>query len=157
MRWVYKIEESVIGITMLVTTAVLFMNVVLRYFFNANTTWAEEFIRFAMIWITFVGSSVCFRKGMHVGIDLLLSFTSNLVSRMIRIVVSVLALIFMVFLIKYGIDLVRFSIQTGQITPAMEIPLFWVYLGIPIGSFLSFIHLLKITFDLLRNKVEEQI
>lgn len=152
MKLIKKIEENVIGTAMLVALVILFINVVLRYFFNANTTWAEEFIRYAMIWITFIGASVCFRRGMHVGIDFLLTLTSKSVTKIIQFVVTILCIVFMGFLMVYGLKLVEFSVQSGQITPALRIPIFWVYLAIPVGSFLSFIHLVVIAFNTIKTK-----
>jgi C4-dicarboxylate transporter DctQ subunit len=151
MKWIERIEENVIGVSLLVVTFVLVINVFLRYIFNASSTWAEEFIRYVMIWITFIGSSVCFRRGIHVGIDFILSFTSKRASRFIHMFVTLMSILFMSFMLKYGLDLFLFSKNSGQITPAMQIPLYWVYLAIPLSSFLSIIHLIRILVNLIRN------
>jgi C4-dicarboxylate transporter DctQ subunit len=151
MKWIERIEENVIGVSLLFATLMLCINVTLRYLFNANLTWAEELIRYVMIWITFIGSSVCFRRGMHVGIDFILSFTSKSTSRFIHIFVAFMSVIFMLFMFKYSLDLFLFTKNTGQITPALQIPLYWVYLAIPLSSFLSIIHLISILVKLIRN------
>lgn len=135
----------------MVATALLFVNIVLRFFFDANTSWAEEFIRYAMIWITFIGASICFRKGIHVGVDLLINSLPEKGKRILQIYINVLAGIFMVFLIKYGFDLVSFSVSTGQISPSLQVKTFWIYLAIPLGAILSMIHLTIQTYNLIRK------
>lgn len=142
MRWLFKIEEAVLGLSIILATLVLFINIVLRYFFSANTTWAEEFIRYVMIWITFIGCSVCFGRGLHVGIDFFLEFVTKKWNAIIGIFVKVISIILMLFLIIFGAELVKFSFNSGQITPSLQIKMFWIYLAIPVGGALSLIHLL---------------
>lgn len=151
MKWLFKIEEAFLGISIISATLVLFVNIVLRYVFSANTIWAEEFIRYAMIWITFVGCSVCFGRGLHVGIDFFLEFVTKKWSIIIGIFVNVISIILMVFLIIFGFELVNFSYNSGQITPSLQIKMFWIYLAIPTGGVLSLIHLLLKLFEEIKK------
>ncbi|RKQ29285.1 TRAP transporter small permease [Oceanobacillus halophilus] len=141
MKWLYKIEEGFLAISIISATAVLFINIILRYFFQANTTWAEEFIRYAIIWMTFLGSSVCFGRGLHVGIDFFLEYVNEKWRNVIGIYVTLVSIVLMVFLIIYGMELVVFSMGTGQITPSMQIKMYWIYLAIPFGAAISIVHL----------------
>ena len=152
MQILRKTEDIFVGLTLLVATLLLFVNIVLRYFFAANTTWAEEFIRYAMIWIAFIGSSICFRRGIHVGVDLLMNSLGVKGKRVLTIYINILAVLFMGFLVKFGFDLVMFSINTGQITPSLKIKTFWIYLAIPVGAVLSILHIVVNTIQLLKEK-----
>lgn len=151
MKVLKKVEDFFVGISIIAATLLLFVNIVLRFFFDANTSWAEEFIRYAMIWITFIGASICFRKGIHVGVDLLINSLPEKGKRILQIYINVLAGIFMVFLIKYGFDLVSFSVSTGQISPSLQVKTFWIYLAIPLGAILSMVHLTVQTYNLIRK------
>ena len=62
MKLMNKIEENVIGIALLATTLIIFVNVIMRYFMNQSLTWAEEVVKYLMIWIAFIGGSTCFEK-----------------------------------------------------------------------------------------------
>lgn len=151
MKILKKVEDFFVGISILAATLVLFANIVLRFFFGANTSWAEEFIRYAMIWIAFIGSSICFRRGIHVGVDLLMNALSKKGKSFLQLYTNIIAIVFMGFLIKYGFDLVLFSMKTGQISPSLQIKTFWVYLAIPLGALLSIMHLVVQTYHLLRK------
>ncbi|MFB4167369.1 TRAP transporter small permease [Virgibacillus sp. JSM 102003] len=151
MRILKKAEDVFVGTALIAATLVLFVNIVLRYFFDANTTWAEEFIRYAMIWIAFIGSSICFRRGIHVGVDLLINSVSKAGKKVLQVYINIIAVVFMIFLIKFGFDLVIFSMDTGQITPSLEIKMYWIYLAIPVGAILSIVHIITQTINLLRN------
>ncbi|WP_226037837.1 TRAP transporter small permease [Aquibacillus saliphilus] len=152
MERLKKVEEVIIAMGLLVVTVLLFVNIVLRFGFSANRSWAEEFIRYVMIWITFIGASVCFRKGMHVGVDFLMDLLKGKTKKGLQLFVNLICIVFMVFLIRYSIELVLFTQNTGQITPSLQIPLYYVYLAIPVGSALSLVHLLIQTIQLIRNK-----
>ncbi|MDR2528670.1 MAG: TRAP transporter small permease [Synergistaceae bacterium] len=133
-------EESFIAIALLCSTAVLFLNVVLRYVFSKSLTWAEEFIRYSMIWISFIGSAACFKKGIHFGVDLILRVKSKWFVRAVKIFIETTGLVFCCFLLKFSLDLVFFSKQSGQISPAMQVPLWIVYAVIPFSAALAVIY-----------------
>lgn len=151
MKTFKKVEEGFIGVTMIAVVIMLTVNIILRFFFSAGITWAEEFIRYAIIWITFIGGAICFRRGIHVGIDLLMESLPEKGQKLLSLFINVLAIILMLLLIKYGIDLVLFSMNTGQLTPALQINMYWAYLAIPVGALLSLIHLLINTYGMIRQ------
>jgi C4-dicarboxylate transporter DctQ subunit len=134
------LEENSIALLLLVTTAILFINVILRYFFKMSLFWVEEFIRYAMIWISFVGAAVCFRRGIHFGVDLILRVKSRFFVRAVRIVIETACFVFCGFLLKYSVDLVLFSREMGQISPAMRVPLWVIYIIIPLTSLLALLY-----------------
>lgn len=130
-----RIEDVFSVVAFFLATLLIFMNVVLR-FIGHGTTWSEELIRYLIIWLTFIGSSICVRKNEHVSVDLLPEFLPEFWKKILFIVVNVIAIIFLLFITKYSIDLIAFSVQTGQISPALGIPMFTVYLILPIGFIL---------------------
>lgn len=154
MKFFEKIEENIIGIGLLTSVVLVFLNVILRYIFKSSSTWIEEAVRYLIIWVTFIGSAVCFRKSSHMGIDLIFSLTKGPVKKGIEIFGLIASLLFMGFLFKYGVDLVLFTKQSGQIAPSLEIKLFWVYMGIPLGAFLSGIDIIKVLVNKIKGNEE---
>ncbi len=157
MKWLEKFEEYLIAIVLLTVSAVLFVNVILRYGFNANSTWAEEFIRYGIIWVTFIGIAVGFRKEMHPGIDVIFTIVPKKMKKGVKIFATIASIICMGWLLKYGYDLCLFSFNSGQITPALQIKLYWVYAVIPIGSLFSLIHLIRILINQFKNNKEIEV
>lgn len=151
MKWVKRIEEAFVGICLISVTIILFVNIVLRYGFSANTNWAEELIRYVMIWITFIGSAICFRRSLHVGIDFFIDYLSKKWGSLIALFVNAASIIFMIFILYYGVELVTFSMNSGQITPSLQIQMYLIYLAMPIGAALSLIHLVINSFKLLKG------
>ena len=134
MKWLYRLENVTSGILILLVTAVLFINVILRFVFSSSLSWSEELIRYGFIWITFIGGAICVRTASHVKIDLIPNYLSENGKRILLIFTSFVALLFLVWLGKLGIDLVAFNYETGQKSPSLGIPIYYVYLAIPVGN-----------------------
>jgi C4-dicarboxylate transporter DctQ subunit len=129
-----RIEECIVAVGISSASVVLFVNVVLRYVFNSGWEWAEEVARYTIVWLVFLGGSICARKGMHLAVDALTVRMKPGGQRAVRIVVDAVCIVFCAFLVVCGKDLVDLARETEQLTAALEIPIYWVYLAIPTGG-----------------------
>ncbi len=128
------VEDLFCALSLLTTAVVLFVNVVLRYLFSASTSWAEELIRYLMLWITFIGGSICVRRGAHIRMDFLLTMLPRGVATALTRLVYLIAAGFCAALFWYGARLVGFTIELHQTSPAMGVPMWIPYLAMPLGS-----------------------
>jgi len=146
LRFLNKIEDIFCAASLLLTTIILFVNVVLRYAFSASTSWAEELIRYLMIWITFIGGGVCVRHSAHIRMDFLLSFLPKWAAGLLTRAVYLIAAGFCTALIVYSWQLVEFTIEMEQTSPAMGVPMWIPYLAMPLGSALMVLHFVIAAF-----------
>lgn len=51
----------------------VFLNVVLRTFFNSGLTWSEELSRYLFVFVTYIGAISAMRVNGHLGVDTLIS------------------------------------------------------------------------------------
>jgi TRAP-type C4-dicarboxylate transport system permease small subunit len=127
----------------------IFANVALRYLTDYSILWAEEASRYAMIWLTFIGSGLVLRYGGHIGIDTLQERLPAHAPA-IRAAIFALMLAFFVFMVWIG---ARYATLTwAQTTPVMGIPIGAVYLAMPIGFALMALHLLVMAAPYVRHK-----
>ena len=131
-----RLEEYFCVFGLLLLTGVLFANVVLRYVFASGLTWSEELIRFLMIWISFIGISMATRRGEQLAVDIALVYSGPALSRAIRLVVNAISCVFSLLLAYYGYLVVTTLSRSAQVSPAMGIPMYLVYLVIPISGVL---------------------
>ncbi|MCR5346486.1 MAG: TRAP transporter small permease [Fretibacterium sp.] len=146
-------EEAFCVAAFLVVSGVLFVNVVLRYAFSASTSWAEELIRYLMIWITFIGGCVCVRRGAHIRMDFIMTMMPRQVGLWLTRLVYVLAAAFCAALCWYGTRLMIFTVARGQTTPAMGLPMWLPYAAMPLGSALMALHFLQ---ELFRKEADAE-
>lgn len=121
---------------------IVFANVVLRYTTGDSIVWAEEVARHLMIWVTFLGAGLVLRFGGHVAIDNLHQAVSTRAARWLRTVVAVGIGVFCLVMTYFSVLYVwatRF-----QTTAATDIPISFIYLAMPMGFLLMFVHLLFI-------------
>ena len=117
-------------------TALVIMNVILRYVFNSGLSWSEEACRFLFIWVTFLGAILANDAALH-GEHMRMDFV---VEMFVEVVALLLVLVMLGTLFKGGIELVQGT--WPMLTSALRIPKGAVYLCAPIGFGYMFIQTL---------------
>jgi C4-dicarboxylate transporter DctQ subunit len=134
----------------------IFVNVVLRYWFLAPISWAEELTLYMMAWIVFVGSSVAIRTRGHIAIDLLPLALSPAGRHRLAIFIALVMLVFFAVFFYYSGQHTLRVYTTGQVTPVMQAPMWLAYLAMPAGSALMFLRTCQLLVRLLRERVKEE-
>ena len=107
--------------------------VVLRYVFNDPLTWSEEMARIVFIYLSFIGIGAAYGRRRHMFIDALIIVLPAKAKRAVQYVVTGIASAFLLAVImitaRSMVELYRMDITT----PALEYPMAFVYLIIPLG------------------------
>jgi len=108
--------------------------VVMRYFLNASTIWQTEFVIYALVASTFVGSPyVLLIKG-HVNVDLLPHYLGRKGRHALAMVASILGFSFCAVLTWKGYALFHEALTENWTTDTVwALPLWIPYLSIPVG------------------------
>ncbi|MGF1868736.1 MULTISPECIES: TRAP transporter small permease [Photobacterium] len=69
IKFLHKFEESAIGLLLVATTLLVFIEVVLRFVFNTGLLWAQELTLYMSAWMVLMGASWGIREGAHIGVD----------------------------------------------------------------------------------------
>jgi TRAP-type C4-dicarboxylate transport system permease small subunit len=104
-----------------------------RYFFNYSISGTEEMARFAQMWMVLVGAGVAMRLGRHVAIDVLVTFLPVVVSRVLNGFIAVGSLWFLYLIFVAALPLME--VGKFETSPALEIPMWTMYLSLMVGSF----------------------
>jgi len=120
-----------------------------RHILGAPSAFTDELARYLMIWVGVLGTSYVSGKNMHVAIDVLPSRSSERKQKIFKRMVYVLIILFALFaMVLGGIRLVYISYLLGQKSPALQIPLAFVYTVVPLSGLLIIYYKLV---DLLKN------
>ena len=105
------------------------------------SSFTDELARYSLVWLGILGAAYVAVQKMHLAIDLLSHNISEknrlLVSIFIELCIFLFALVVMVI---GGIRLVAITLQLEQISAALQIPLGYVYLVLPISGTLMVIY-----------------
>ena len=152
-RLLSRAEEVFVGAAMAFSAALLFLNVVLRYWFLAPISWAEELSLYLVVWMVFVGASVATRTRGHIAIDLLALALSPANRRLLSLGVGLLVLIFLAFFVYYSAGHTLRIRASGQLTPVMLAPMWITYLAMPAGGALMFLRACQVWWRVYRAPV----
>jgi C4-dicarboxylate transporter DctQ subunit len=127
-----KLINAIIIVLLMAMTVVIFYQVVLRYGFDSSNIWAEEFARYAFIWVVLLGSACAIRRYQHIRIDFALAAMSPSMRKFVDLFNYIAIAAFLGVLGWYGIAI---SMRTGnQLSAGLHIPMSVMYLSIPISA-----------------------
>ena len=128
-----KLEEYVLCASLVVTTLIIFVQVIMRSVFNSSLTWSEELTRYIFIWQIWMGVSIAQKDKAHIKVEILKSFVKNQkFLAVVDVIATILLIAFNIFLVTSGIDLVQQMITRGNVSSAM--PMWIVYIVLPLAS-----------------------
>ena len=124
-----------LGLTM---TAVVILQVFCRYVLNYSLFWSEELARFLLVWLTFLGATVAYRRSMHPSVDIIFRRLSRKARGWTQRFVHVIVILFSIIMIWYGCSFSYFvRLQT---TPALALPKWVIFSIIPISGVIFLLH-----------------
>jgi TRAP-type C4-dicarboxylate transport system permease small subunit len=130
--------------------------VVSRYFLGISTSFTDELARFLFIWVSLLGAAYVFGKRGHIAITGLIEFLPAGVRRITDTATALLVVIFSaVILGGGGFILVGKAVQLGQVSPAMLLPIGYVYSVIPISGAVTAMYALLVVAELWTGEVTE--
>lgn len=138
-----------LGFAMSVVVAI---QVFCRYVLNYSLFWSEELARYLLVWLTFLGASVAYRRNLHPGIDIVYARMTASFRRLISIVIQGISMVLFGIMIIYGVQFSYFV--RLQISPALYLPKWIIFSIIPISGFVFMIH--GITFLLYEIKGKDR-
>ncbi|WP_042349413.1 TRAP transporter small permease [Bacillus massiliigorillae] len=138
-----KVSAFLTSTFLVLMVILVFIQIVSRIIFQSSFSWTEEVSRYLMIWLTFIGAAFSFQHGAHVGVELLTSKLPAKVSAILQVFVAILCMILFYVMIVKGLELVDHS--SLQHSPALRLPMSFVYLIIPISGVLMALNMIDIT------------
>lgn len=141
-----RLEEVIITSLIGAATLLIFVSVVHRYASGISwlwpltskiyLSWAQELCIYMFVWMAKFGAAYGVRQGIHVGVDVVVNMLETKYRNKL-IIISVLAGILFTFVIgSMGARFVWHMSGTGQTSSDLEVPMWIVYLAIPLGSYL---------------------
>ncbi|WP_211238066.1 TRAP transporter small permease [Derxia gummosa] len=161
MKLLDRLEETIIASLMALATLVIFVAVVHRYLstveltqdfmLSINLSWAQELCIYMFVWMAKFGAAYGVRTGIHVGVDVLINRLPPK-GRNGFVVFGLLAgALFTGIVGTLGANFVWHMAGTDQTSADMEVPMWIVYLAIPLGSYLMCFRFLQVAVQFVRT------
>ncbi len=124
--------EFVLFAMFLAFTIVGGLQVFNRFVLGLPLSWSEEFQKFGHIWMVMLAIPVAYRRGAHLGMDMLLRLIPQKAQLFVGVLTEVLWLVLGLAIARYTFAIM--AIARTQESPGLGLPMHWVYSGLVIGS-----------------------
>ena len=146
-------EEGITAFLFALATILAFLEVVLRYVFN-DSLGSMELVIFSLIWASLIGASSGIRHGVHIHVEILVDHLPEGLRRKALIASLAVSAAFTFFMFVFGLQLVGFTMQRNEVTPEMQVPMWPVFVVVPLSTGLMTIRFCQEIYYLVRQKVE---
>lgn len=136
IKWLdNNLEEFLMVIFLLAMTLIMGVQVLSRYAFGTSLSWSEEITRYLFIWSGFISVSYCTKKCISIKIEQFVAAFPKRGKALFKIVNHTIEIIFFIYLIPFAILYLRSAIESGQVSPACGIPMYYIQAA-PLISFI---------------------
>jgi TRAP-type C4-dicarboxylate transport system permease small subunit len=123
-----------------------------RYIFNNPSSFTDELATFLLIWVGLAGAAYVKGKNEHLAIDILHSkLTVTQVNRMMIIINFLIVVFCLSIMVVGGSWLVYTRFVLGQLSAALQIPVGYVYMIVPISGILMTYYAIDDISNLVKN------
>ena len=137
-------EEALSCLGLSVVAICVFLQVIMRYGFNAALQWSEEVAAIAMVWAVYMGAVLCVRERFHIRIMAGVMLLPVKAATAVVILADVIWLGFSVFMIDISIDYLGVLWNYTSTTPRLGINEFYPQSIVFIGYSLMIVRLTQL-------------
>lgn len=129
-----KAYMSISVILLIVVIAATTIQVFTRYIMNASLSGTDEVARFAFVWMSMLGASICVRTYGHAVVSILNDSLKSKIKlqKSHDLIIQVMIFIGTFVILKYGFTLVQMTAK--QRSAGLGIPMSYTYACIPVGA-----------------------
>ncbi|WP_336070573.1 TRAP transporter small permease [Nitratireductor rhodophyticola] len=148
-----RIESVMLALGVMLMAINTIANVVSRAI-GSTIFFSEELNRILIILITFAGIGYAARHGRHIRMSALYDALPAKTRKVLMIVITVITALTMFALCYFAIGYIAKVAKSGRVLSAMQIPVYWIYLWVPIGFFITGV---QYALTALKNVVQKDI
>jgi C4-dicarboxylate transporter DctQ subunit len=163
MKFLDHLEEWIIGTLMAVATLITFVAVLHRYgsglpipylqdaLIQINTSWSQELTIYMFVWMAKFGAAYGVRTGIHVGVDVVINRLNPPWYKKMVIFGLLAGAVFTATVGTLGAKFVWDIGHTDQTSADLEVPMWIVYMAVPLGSYLMSFRFLQVVVAFIKT------
>ena len=146
-----NLEEFIIVPLIFAMSIIIFIQVIMRYVFQNSLTWSEELARYLFVWLVYFSVSFTARRQKHIRIDAAINLYPKKLRPYIDILSEIIVLAFSIFIAVTGVTVYQKIAWSGQMSPAIGIPMQIVYAAPMVGMALTAIRQVQCIIGKIKN------
>jgi C4-dicarboxylate transporter DctQ subunit len=132
-----RVESVLLAAGVLLMAFNTIANVVGRFVFQYSLFFSEELNRILIILITFAGISYAARQGRHIRMSAIYDALPPPARKGFMVLIATVTAITMFALCYFSIGYITKVAVSGRVLPSLQLPVYWIFLWVPIGFFMT--------------------
>ncbi|MDF1609281.1 TRAP transporter small permease [Hoeflea sp. YIM 152468] len=132
-----RVESVLLAAGVLLMAVNTIANVVGRFVFQYSLFFSEELNRILIILITFAGISYAARQGRHIRMSAIYDALPARARRSFMVFIAAATAVTMFALCYFSIGYIGKVATSGRVLPSLQLPVYWIFLWVPIGFFMT--------------------
>lgn len=148
-----KIEEWFLSALLLVMIVLACTQIVLRTFFSSGLLFADEMLRFLVLWSGFLGAALATTKGKHIALDVVSYLAPDILKRWLLVITNLLSCVVCCGLTYAAFLFIKDEYQYGG-SGLLDLPTWLLYAIFPLAFTLISIRFLVLSFQSVLSAVK---
>ncbi len=132
---------------------VISLQIILRLFEN-SISWSEELARYLFVWVIYLSISYAIRDDRHIRIEAGIKLLPPVGQLICLTIADIIFLGYSVLVVYYGTSIIERSLELGQISSGLEVPVALLYASIVLGGILNVIRLIMKVIQRTTQNIE---
>ena len=141
-----KLESYVCQLLLCLFVVLLFMQVILRVFFNYGIPWSEELSRFAFVWFVFLGASYATRLSAHNRVTFHLRMMPDKMRNFVELLGDIFWIAFNTLMTLKSIEVIDSMMEFTYFSPALDWSMAYLYMIFPISFTLTSLRIIQVNY-----------
>ncbi len=151
-QWLNKFEEIVSSCALGAMAIIIVLQVFQRYVLQQSLDWPEELARYLFIFAVYVGSSFAAAERRHLEVTIARTVFGAKIGNYFTILAYLITVVFCGIMFVWGIMMTQFVIESNQVAPALQFPMWIAYVCIPLGFLLMALRTIVVIKDIVLKK-----
>jgi len=152
---VNRMIELIMAVLIVCMVGANFWQIFTRFVLNHAADWTEEFMRYALIWLTMLGVPYAYGKNQHITIEFIVDTFTEKGKKINAIFTEIVILVLSISVFIVGGIMVTLNAR-GQVSAALQMPMQFYYLGVPVAGFLMVFYTVPRLMELVKQTKVEQ-
>ncbi|UYG03595.1 TRAP transporter small permease [Halomonas sp. LR3S48] len=131
--WISRAESVILALGVILMAVNTVANVISRFVLGESLHFSEEINRILIVMITFAGLGYAARHGRHIRMSAIYDALPTGGRRWLMIVISLFTSLVMFVLCYFSIGYIETLYGRGRVLPSLSIPVWTIYLWVPVG------------------------
>jgi C4-dicarboxylate transporter DctQ subunit len=151
-KLVDNLEEYCILVLFPLMVSVVLIATFARYSRLFTMFWGEELARYSMVYLGYLGIALAMKRRAHIGVTALTDMAKTKSAKQTILAAQTLVILtFCVIISVFLFSIISRQVDMGQTSPALELPIWVPYGGVPVGMILLAIRTCQVFLESWRK------